>query len=77
MQNQNFRHDDREFAVYKGEESIAEGTMTEIAEQLGVSVMTVKFYNTRAYERRIEKRERLAMKKGRYTKSITMVCLDD
>lgn len=42
----------KEFALYKGEESLAMGTKREIAKQLGVSASTVGYYGTPVYARR-------------------------
>lgn len=42
----------KEYALYKGEELLAMGTKSEIAEQLGVSASTVGYYGTPAYTRR-------------------------
>lgn len=42
----------KEFALYKGEELIAMGTKREIAEQLGVSAITIGYYGTPVYARR-------------------------
>lgn len=45
-----------EFALYKGEELLAIGTTEEIAKQLNNSVSTIVYYRSKAYKRRIEKR---------------------
>lgn len=42
----------KEYALYKGEGLLATGTKREIAEQLGVSVSTVGYYQTPVYARR-------------------------
>lgn len=41
-----------EYVLYKGEEVIAMGTAQEIADKLGITKDTVKFYGTPAYKRR-------------------------
>lgn len=42
----------KEYALYKGEKLLAMGTKREIAEQLGVSPITVGYYGTPVYARR-------------------------
>lgn len=42
----------KEYALYKGEELLAMGTKSEIAEQLGVSASTIGYYRTPVYARR-------------------------
>jgi len=61
---------DREVAVYKGDELLAEGKIRDVAKQLGVNTGTIRFYLTPAYERRLSKRKTL-------DKSRTAVRLDD
>ncbi|ARK26144.1 hypothetical protein SporoP37_02075 [Sporosarcina sp. P37] len=46
----------RECAIYKGEELLADGTVDEVADQLGISRETVIFYGTNTYKNRIAKR---------------------
>lgn len=46
----------RECAIYKGEDLLADGTVDEVAEQLGISRETVLFYGTPAYAKRNAKR---------------------
>ena len=36
----------KQYTLYKGEEVIAFGTATEIAEQMNITIETVKFYKT-------------------------------
>lgn len=43
---------EKEYALYKGEEIIAMGTKREIAEKLGISVNTITFYGTPSYAKR-------------------------
>lgn len=59
-----------EVAVYKGDDMIATGTLTEVATQLKVNPETVYFYLTPAYQRRLAKRKTL-------DRSRTAVRLDD
>ena len=42
----------KEYAVYKGEEILAIGTLQEIAEELKVKVKSIKFYGTESYTKR-------------------------
>lgn len=48
----------KEYALYKGEELIAMGTKREIAEQLGVSAITIGYYGTPVYARRTSEKGR-------------------
>ena len=43
---------EKQYALYKGEECLAIGTIKEIAEQLKVQVRTIYFYTTKAYKKR-------------------------
>lgn len=43
---------EKEHALYKGEEIIAMGTKREIAEKLGVSVRSLTIYGTPSYAKR-------------------------
>lgn len=45
----------KEFAVYKGEDIIAMGTVEEIAEQLNVKVNTIKCYITPKGQEKLSK----------------------
>lgn len=47
----------KEYALYKGEDILDIGTIREIAKQQGVREDTIRFYGTRAYQRRLEKRK--------------------
>jgi len=40
------------WAVYRGDEFIFEGTTSECADHLGLSVKTIRFYSTPAYMQR-------------------------
>lgn len=46
----------KEYAVYKGEELLAMGTLKECAQTLGVKPETVRYYQTNAYKRKVAKR---------------------
>lgn len=59
-----------EVAVYRGDDMIATGTLTEVAAQLKVNPETIYFYLTPAYQRRLAKRKTL-------DRSRTAVRLDD
>lgn len=59
----------KEYAVYKGEDHIAFGTLEELAEKLDVQPRTIYFYSTEVYKRRIEKRNA--------KNAMVAVCLDD
>ena len=49
------RKADRQYALYKGDEFIAEGTPREIAKKTGKTFDSLMFYTTPAYGRRVEK----------------------
>lgn len=40
------------YALYKGEDLLADGTLREIAEKMGVKVETVRFYQMPTYQKR-------------------------
>lgn len=42
----------KEYALYKGEQMVAIGTVNEIAEERGVKPNTIRFYMSGAYRRR-------------------------
>lgn len=44
----------KEYALYKGEDILAIGTLEEIAASIGVAVETVKFYGMPSYKKRIK-----------------------
>lgn len=48
----------KEYAVYKGEEILAIGTLTECAKALKVKEGTVRFYATPAHKKRTGKNAR-------------------
>ena len=62
--------DDREYALYKGEELLRIGTLKEIAESENVKLETIQFYMKPTYKRRIAKR-----KNARNYREV--VCLDE
>lgn len=43
------------YAMYKGEECLAIGTIKELAEKLGVKEDTIYFYTTPTYKKRVKK----------------------
>ena len=47
------RPNEKLFALYKGEELIADGTLKEISAKLGVKIETLRFYKSPAYKKRI------------------------
>ena len=50
---------EREYALYKGEEILAIGTIADIAKETGVKERTVSYYKTQAYQNRLERRNAL------------------
>lgn len=46
----------KEYALYKGDELLAMGTIEEIAKQIGVKRETIVFYKTPAYKNRLKRR---------------------
>lgn len=42
----------KEYALYKGDQMVAIGTVNEIAEERGVKPNTIRFYMSDAYQRR-------------------------
>lgn len=44
----------KHYALYKGEEILAIGTLFQIAEQMGIAYKTVYFYTTPSYKKRIK-----------------------
>ena len=52
------RKADRQYALYKGDEFIADGTPREIARKTGKTFGSLMFYTTPAYGRRVEKAKR-------------------
>lgn len=45
----------KEYALYKGEECLAIGTIKEIAEQMNVQYRTIYFYTMPTYKKRCKK----------------------
>ncbi len=52
------RKEDRQYALYKGDAFIAEGTPREIAKKTGKTFDSLMFYTTPAYRHRVEKSKR-------------------
>ncbi|SCG82685.1 hypothetical protein DW1_1112 [Proteiniborus sp. DW1] len=46
----------KEYALYKGDEMLAIGTIPEIAKELGVKRDTIAYYKTQAYQNRLKRR---------------------
>ena len=59
----------KEYALYRGEECLAIGTIREIAKQQGVHPSTIRFYKSPAYLRR-----RANSKTGNYK---VLICLEE
>lgn len=59
----------KEYALYKGEEHVAFGTLEELAEREGVKPSTIRFYSKPSYLKRIEERN--------IKDAVVTVCLDD
>lgn len=51
------KHEDEEYALYKGEDFIEIGTLQELADLRGVQLKTMKFYLTPTYQNRIAERK--------------------
>lgn len=49
----------KEYAFYKGENLLAMGTLEEIAKEMGVATMTMFYYKSNAYLKRLERENRL------------------
>lgn len=47
----------KEYALYKGEELLAIGSIPEIAKELGVQRETISYYKTQAYQNRLKRRK--------------------
>lgn len=43
------------YAMYKGDECLAIGTVIQLSKQLGVSIQTIRFYLTPSYKKRVKK----------------------
>lgn len=61
----------KEYALYKGDELLAFGTIPFIANQMGVTRDTIKHYKTQTYKRRMKKR------KTQDDNIRTLICIDD
>lgn len=48
---------EKQYAVYKGDELLAMGTSRECAEVLGCDWKTIQYYTTPAYQRKLAKRK--------------------
>lgn len=59
------------YALYRGEELLAIGTIREIATELKIKEGTVRFYQTPRYKRRLESR-----KNGKFEKQRSLVNLE-
>jgi C1A family cysteine protease len=46
------QHHKRIYALYKGDTNLCDGTIKELAQQLGVAVTTMKFYASPTYQHR-------------------------
>lgn len=44
----------KEYALYKGEECLAIGTIEEIAKKMGVKKRTIYFYSMPTYKKRVK-----------------------
>lgn len=49
----------KEYALYKGENILAIGTISEIAKKMGVKRDTIAYYKTQAYKNRLKRRNAL------------------
>lgn len=49
----------KEYALYKGDDILAIGTIAEIAKELGVKKNTIAYYKTQAYQNRLRRRNAL------------------
>jgi len=46
----------KEYALYKGENILAIGTIGEIAKEMGVQKETIAYYKTQVYQNRLKRR---------------------
>ena len=51
-----------EYALYKGDELLAMGTVREIAKQLGIREKTIRFYGSPSQEKRSSNKARRLIK---------------
>lgn len=49
----------KEYALYKGDDILAIGTIPEIAKEMGVKRDTIAYYKTQAYQNRLKRRNAL------------------
>lgn len=49
----------KEYALYKGEDLLSVGTISEIAKETGVKRDTIAFYKTPTYQKRLSKRKNI------------------
>lgn len=49
----------KEYALYKGDDLLAIGTVEEIAKETGTKIGTIKYYRSPCYRRRFERRNAL------------------
>ncbi len=61
----------KEYALYKGENILALGTIDEIAKKMGVKKETIACYKTPSYKSRIRKRD------ANGGNARILICLDD
>ena len=61
----------KEYALYKGENILAMGTIDQIAREQGVKKATIAYYKTQAYQNRLKRRNALNGKVR------SLVCMDD
>ncbi|NLI90180.1 MAG: hypothetical protein GX366_07220 [Epulopiscium sp.] len=62
---------DKEYALYKGDNILAMGTIAQIAKELGIKKTTVAYYKTQAYQNRLKRRNAM---NGNVR---TLICIDD
>lgn len=48
---------ERTYALYRGEDLLSVGTIYEIAKEMRISVVTVRFYLSKHYKKRLSKRK--------------------
>ncbi|MBS4538197.1 hypothetical protein GOQ27_06965 [Clostridium sp. D2Q-11] len=46
----------KEYALYKGEDLLAMGTIPELAKRMGVQKDSMAYYRTKAYQNRLKRR---------------------
>ena len=56
----------KKYALYKGDELIAEGTIEQISQKMGIPQNTVRFYKTPASKRRYNPETRTALVEADY-----------